>query len=336
MKNKKTDNKSEFKTKENLKKINSIKNIYLAGKISYFSEDWRRDILFSENNHHRSPEMLKDGFAEDITEIHQWPILKNQVLNIHNFTGPYFISCDHGCFHGQNNHGVGIIDNTCSGGRGEGEYCNCRSDSYVNCGCEINKRNILKRQKRTVLLCNKAIENSDIIFAWITENTCYGTITEIGYAKGNGKTVWIAGPNEIKDMWFTYNLADKFSFNFQNPKEALNFFLDTFHIFKSPIEQTFYDNWNKKNHNYKLEFQYPILNYFVDFVHLDSKTIIELDGHETHSSPDAIAYDRKRQRDIESVGWKVIRFGGKEIYSNVELCVNETIQIINQSLKPVE
>jgi very-short-patch-repair endonuclease len=96
----------------------------------------------------------------------------------------------------------------------------------------------------------------------------------------------------------------------------------------SPIEARFWQFWLQLETPYTLTPQHPIGNYRVDFACLEGKIAIELDGHATHSSPDAIAYDRKRQREIEFAGWRVIRFGGKEIITNAYQCVLEVYALI--------
>lgn len=101
----------------------------------------------------------------------------------------------------------------------------------------------------------------------------------------------------------------------------------------SPIEKAFWEEWIAYTGNsqpYQLVPQYQIEKYRVDFAHVEFQTAIELDGHATHSSPDAIAYDRKRQREIEATGWKVIRFGGKEIFKDVKKCVKEAAMLLRQ------
>lgn len=93
----------------------------------------------------------------------------------------------------------------------------------------------------------------------------------------------------------------------------------------SPIEQKFYDCWVQSGLSRlcPLLAQYPIGRYRVDFAHPTSRTVIELDGFATHSSTDDIEKDRKRQREIERLDWRVIRFGGREIHYDVRACVEE-------------
>src|SRR5947207_10995011 len=100
--------------------------------------------------------------------------------------------------------------------------------------------------------------------------------------------------------------------------------------FSSPIEQAFYEAWcrritdcNLRPHLYYLDPQHQIGRYRVDFAHLRTRTVIELLGQATHSSTAAIAYDCKRQREIEALGWRVVRFGGREIFTDVEAVVDE-------------
>ncbi len=98
---------------------------------------------------------------------------------------------------------------------------------------------------------------------------------------------------------------------------------------ESPIEVAFWEKWLEgPQHDFPLIPQYQLGRYRLDFAHVKTFTAIELDGHATHSSPDAIARDRKRQRDIERMGWHVLRFGGKEIRQDVDACVLETWELL--------
>jgi very-short-patch-repair endonuclease len=100
--------------------------------------------------------------------------------------------------------------------------------------------------------------------------------------------------------------------------------------FDSPIEEAFWEAWHERNmqSRFILVPQHPIGKYRVDFAHIPTMTAIELDGHTTHSSPDAIAKDRKRQREIEEQGWHVIRFGGKEVHSDATACAIEALRYL--------
>ena len=86
---------------------------------------------------------------------------------------------------------------------------------------------------KTVELCQRSIELSDIIFVWIDDNTCYGTLAEIGYAKAKNKIILIASPKKNYDLWFVYSMADSCVFDFDNPKDALSYFLSSDKEFNS-------------------------------------------------------------------------------------------------------
>jgi very-short-patch-repair endonuclease len=106
-------------------------------------------------------------------------------------------------------------------------------------------------------------------------------------------------------------------------------------VFRSPIENAFWKSHLELGlpELRGLEPQYSISisgnRYYLDFALPGRKTGIELDGFATHSSTRAIASDRKRQRTLESAGWKIIRFGGKEVHDDAVACVREAARMIS-------
>lgn len=96
--------------------------------------------------------------------------------------------------------------------------------------------------------------------------------------------------------------------------------------------------------------QYEIKNYRVDFVlfyarlkewrdggedkyptsHKKRSLIIELDSHLWHGSkPEQFAKEKERERKLQKEGWHIMRFSGREIYRNVEKCVEEALEYIS-------
>jgi very-short-patch-repair endonuclease len=71
----------------------------------------------------------------------------------------------------------------------------------------------------------------------------------------------------------------------------------------------------KRFEGLKLRRQHPIQPYIVDFICPEKKLIIELDGGQ-HA--EAIDYDEKRTRFLESKGYTVIRFWNNEVLTNIE------------------
>jgi very-short-patch-repair endonuclease len=70
--------------------------------------------------------------------------------------------------------------------------------------------------------------------------------------------------------------------------------------------------------------------FYLDFAVPSVRAGIEIDGHATHSSPAAIARDRQRQRILERAGWRIIRFGGSEVYHDARLCAEEAIRALGR------
>lgn len=72
---------------------------------------------------------------------------------------------------------------------------------------------------------------------------------------------------------------------------------------------------NRQVSGLKFRRQVPIGNFIVDFVCLDLKFIIELDGGQ-HAM--AVKKDIARTKYLESKGYKVIRFWNNEVIENLE------------------
>ena len=94
------------------------------------------------------------------------------------YTGPFFYGCDHGCCHGPSTHG-----------RGSG-------------GCTVTTGRL-----DTYLRCLKGIQRADLLIAYITSNTCYGTLFELGIAQQAGKIIVMVYSPEMAvqrdDLWFS-------------------------------------------------------------------------------------------------------------------------------------
>ncbi len=75
-----------------------------------------------------------------------------------------------------------------------------------------------------------------------------------------------------------------------------------------------------KAHNtkgYKFRRQYSIGRYVVDFYCPKLRLAIEVDGS-SHTGKDAKEYDLVRQKDIEELGIKFLRFTNEEIKNNLK------------------
>lgn len=100
----------------------------------------------------------------------------------------------------------------------------------------------------------------------------------------------------------------------------------------SPIEVQFWAAYQqlKPREMRGLVREYKVGPYRIDFALPRRKIGIELDGHASHSTTTAIAADRRRQRALEAAGWRIIRFGGAEVYCDAKGCVREAARAIKK------
>jgi very-short-patch-repair endonuclease len=70
------------------------------------------------------------------------------------------------------------------------------------------------------------------------------------------------------------------------------------------------------------EFQKPIGPFFADFAILDVKVVAEIDGG-YHDDPMQMAYDARRTRYLEKIGWTVLRFPNAQVMGDVIGVVKE-------------
>lgn len=73
---------------------------------------------------------------------------------------------------------------------------------------------------------------------------------------------------------------------------------------------------NRNFHNLKFRRQHIIDKYIVDFICLEKKIVIELDGHQ-HKREKDTKYDAKRNDYLKSLGFVVLRFWNNEINKNL-------------------
>ncbi|MCX6800141.1 MAG: endonuclease domain-containing protein [Candidatus Falkowbacteria bacterium] len=74
---------------------------------------------------------------------------------------------------------------------------------------------------------------------------------------------------------------------------------------------------NKQVNGYRFCRQTSISNYIVDFYCSQLRLVIEIDGDLHYLEEKTIEYDKKRQREIEKMGIRFLRFTNYEIYKNL-------------------
>ena len=157
--------------------------VYLAGEIK--ENGWRQCIINMRDDSPAKMDASRQNFKGR-------EIMYSQNVAI---TGPFFISCDHGCYHGERNHGVGL------------EHKACAENS------KLSRTDVFE-------ICREQIRNADIVFAYINDGTCFGTLFELGYACACGKKIAILFDSDkrFKDMWFIAEGAD--AVFVENPKQG--------------------------------------------------------------------------------------------------------------------
>ena len=91
-------------------------------------------------------------------------------------------------------------------------------------------------------------------------------------------------------------------------------------IYKTDIEEKMYQAL--KENKIKAVFNFPIRSkhgYILDFAIVDLKIDIETDGEHYHKLNNP--RDRKRNWVLRKMGWKVLRFRGREIHENMDECI---------------
>jgi very-short-patch-repair endonuclease len=78
-----------------------------------------------------------------------------------------------------------------------------------------------------------------------------------------------------------------------------------------------YDLKSGKMCGYHFRRQRSVLKYIADFMSVELKLVIELDGA-THMLDDVIEKDIKKQKDLENAGFIVMRFTDNEVLTGIE------------------
>jgi len=79
-----------------------------------------------------------------------------------------------------------------------------------------------------------------------------------------------------------------------------------------------------KDNNVEASYNFPIRSkhgYILDFAVVDLKIDIECDGEHFHKLRNS--RDRKRNGVLRRMGWKILRFRGKQIMQDIDSCIKE-------------
>jgi len=163
-------------------------NVYLAGKVDERLGEWREWIVGRQYHYptrQSIPRWIKPSLDNLALEL--WVPIPRAVFGSHAYAGPFrqviYREIDNkylGYFHGVTTHGQ-------------------HGDAYP------------ERKEQIIAACRRAIEQSDLIFAYLNSPDAYGTIAEIGYAVALGKFVSIliqpGTAFDYDDFWFVESLC---------------------------------------------------------------------------------------------------------------------------------
>ncbi len=90
--------------------------------------------------------------------------------------------------------------------------------------------------------------------------------------------------------------------------------------------------WNhvrgRRLSGFKLRRQHPIVPFVVDFVCLDRRLIIELDGGQ-HAED--VEEDQKGSVFLESQGYRILRFWNTEVFEKMEGVLQTVLTVLNEA-----
>lgn len=84
---------------------------------------------------------------------------------------------------------------------------------------------------------------------------------------------------------------------------------------------------NRRLNGVKFRRQHAIGKYIVDFVSVEKRLIIELDGGQ-HNTRHGKAYDVRRQNELSLAGYQVLRFWDNEVAKELDT----VLEVINKTL----
>ncbi len=78
--------------------------------------------------------------------------------------------------------------------------------------------------------------------------------------------------------------------------------------------------------------QMPIATYIVDFASPEYRLIVELDGSQ-HGDDAGLLDDRKRDRTLARLGWKVLRFWNADVMSDLDGVCRKILEACGREMR---
>ena len=99
--------------------------------------------------------------------------------------------------------------------------------------------------------------------------------------------------------------------------------------FPTDAESILWEHIKSKQLGVKFNRQHIIGDYIVDFVCLEKQFVIEVDG-EYHDEIEQQEADTLRTKDLNAMGFTVIRFTNKEIFTDIDAVLDQIYDLIEQ------
>ena len=97
--------------------------------------------------------------------------------------------------------------------------------------------------------------------------------------------------------------------------------------FQTDAESLIWEHIRNSLLGVKFNRQYIIGDYIVDFVCLEKRLIIEIDGG-YHSEYEQIQKDEQRTENLEAMGFKVVRYTNEELFTDIDVVLNNIQQLL--------
>lgn len=79
---------------------------------------------------------------------------------------------------------------------------------------------------------------------------------------------------------------------------------------------------NRRLQGYKFKRQFPIENYIVDFICIDQKLIVEVDGSQHLKQ---IIYDNKRTEKLQTHGFSILRVWNNDVLGTIDIVLDQIL-----------
>ncbi len=87
---------------------------------------------------------------------------------------------------------------------------------------------------------------------------------------------------------------------------------------------------NHQQDGWRFRRQHSIGPYVADFVCIEARLVVELDGGQHYEDP-SLAYDRRRDAFMESEGWTVLRVNNRDVYVQIDDVLDGIVRAAQQS-----